>query len=222
MINQNKELEIFNVDLDNISHSGASLGLCEKVFAGPVGKIIVTTEDSIILYDVNAKKTVSQIVLASEYQNMKKVVWNKGNSLVALVCKKVVHILTKGLSKVCSIQEKFNIKSVVWREGILVYSTINHLKYALINGESGILKCTEQKVRIVAYEKDEMIVLDSNGKILNLKIDPEEFLLKQALFEKNYERTKACLEGNKRLGNATIAYLYKKNYSALAMNLVTD
>jgi coatomer protein complex subunit alpha (xenin) len=78
--------------------------------------------------------------------------------------------------KVCTITEKFNIKSVLWREGVLLYSTISHLKYALLNGETGILKCTDQKLRIVSFERgSELTAIDSSAKIVQLKIDSEEF-----------------------------------------------
>jgi hypothetical protein len=43
-------------------------------------------------------------------------------------------------------------------------------------------------------DKSNLITVDSTGKILSTKIDCEEFLLKQALFDKNYEKTQEYLK----------------------------
>lgn len=62
-----------------------------------------------------------------------------------------MHVFTKSMQKVCTISEKFNIKSVYWtpNSNILLYTTINHLKYALLNGESGILRCVDSRLKII-------------------------------------------------------------------------
>lgn len=77
---------------------------------------------------------------------------------------------------------------------MILYSTINHLKYALLNGESGILRCVESKMRIVKAETTrapgagsnsevtDLYVIDGESKLHALRIDPEEYLVKQALF----------------------------------------
>jgi len=46
--------------------------------------------------------------------------------------------------------------------------------------------------------------------------------LKKALFDKNWEKIKFFLDGNNKYGNSVISYLYKKNYSGIALNLVSD
>lgn len=52
--------------------------------------------------------------------------------------------MTKNLQKICSFPEKFNIKSFIWgKDNSIYYTTINHIKYGLLNGDSGIFKCTD-------------------------------------------------------------------------------
>ena len=171
---------------------------------------------------MNQKKAAHSIPSQSDFSTIKQIVWNKLNSFFAIVCKRAIYVYTKNFAKVCQFSEKFNIKSLIWKDDLLVFSTLNHLKYGLLNGEEGIIKCQDNKQRIVQLDKNVLVTIDSTGKILQTKIDTEEFLLKQALFDKNYEKTQQYLAQNKKLGNSTIAYLYRKNYCALAMNLVTD
>ena len=60
-------------------------------------------------------------------------------------------LLNKHFSVACVIQEKFNINSAVWNnDNVLVYTTTNHLKYALLNGDYGILRCLDSPVYVIA------------------------------------------------------------------------
>ncbi len=52
--------------------------------------------------------------------------------------------MNKNLNKVCSIDDRFNVKSLIWNvDNVIIYNTINHIKYALLNGDTGILKCMD-------------------------------------------------------------------------------
>ena len=221
---QTKELEIFNYELEDSSHTIQGVpGLIEKIFAGTIGKVIIVTEEQIVLYDINAKKIINAISVTAEFANLKFVSWNRNNSIVALVCKKNIHLMTKTLHKICSISEKFNIKSIFWtKENAFIYATVNHIKFGLLNGESGIIKCCDQQQRIINFENNDLTLIDINGKISVSQIDNEELMLKLALYDKNWEKTKFYMNNMKKLGNSVVAYLYKKNYSALALNLVED
>jgi coatomer protein complex subunit alpha (xenin) len=40
-----------------------------------------------------------------------------------------------------------NIKSTIWaNDHLIYYSTVNHIKYFLLNGDGGIVKCTDKMV----------------------------------------------------------------------------
>lgn len=222
-INKQKQLELVSVEQLNTTMVLPSLQEVDKVFEGGIGKIIVYSTDQLALYDVSQKKVVNQVQYSSEYANLKQVVWNKNHSVVALVCKKIIHLFTKSFVKITSFNEKFNIKSLIWtNENIVLYSTINHLKYGLLNGEFGIMKCTDQIYRIFQLEGANLAVIDAKGNVSVLPINTDDFLLKHALYERNYEKTKFYMNSMKQLGQATTAYLYKKNYSGLALNMVDD
>lgn len=92
---EGKELEIYNLDLDFSASGLSGVSSVEKLFQGPIGKLIIGTDESIILYDVNTKKIINQISTTSEYQHLKFVSWNANKNFVAIVCKKNIHIMTK-------------------------------------------------------------------------------------------------------------------------------
>ena len=64
--------------------------------------------------------------------------------------------------------------------------------------------------------------MDRNGTISTIPINREEYLFKLALYHKDSKRIKFILANHKRLGNSLISYLFKKNYSGIALNLVDN
>jgi hypothetical protein len=84
------------------------------------------------------KKIVNSIETTPDMANLKDVVWNQTHGLFAAITKKNIIIYTKHFTKVCSLNEKINIKSAIWvGEGnsILLYTTKAQLKYLLLNGD---------------------------------------------------------------------------------------
>ena len=50
-------------------------------------------------------------------------------------CHKAITLANKALAQTSSIHETIRIKSGAWDDsGVFVYSTLNHIKYALTNG----------------------------------------------------------------------------------------
>lgn len=95
--------------------------------------------------------------------------------------------MTKNLNKICTVAEKFNVKSLCWnKDGLFIYSTINHIKYGLLNGESGIIRCIDQLYLVIRLIGNELDVVDSSGKVITFNVESDEFMLKFALYEKNW------------------------------------
>lgn len=96
---------------------------------------------------------------------LKQIVWNKNHNFFAINCKKSLHVYTKNMSKVCTIMEKFNIKSIYWSGNLFYYTTINHLKYGLLNGESTIIKCLDQTNYVIKVDQSVVTLLNKQGII---------------------------------------------------------
>lgn len=99
------------------------------------------------------RKTINQIEF-TELQRLKRVAWNANFSQVALLSRKTMHILNKSFILLATINEKFKVTSAVWNnDGVLIYTTKTHLKYALTNGDEGILRCLETPIYLVYVTK---------------------------------------------------------------------
>lgn len=101
------------------------------IYFGGTGCLLLCAPASIILYDIQQKKTVAELAISG----VKYVVWSNDGLHAALLSKHNVTIVTKNLEQVSSLHETIRIKSATWDDaGVLLYSTLNHIKYSLLNG----------------------------------------------------------------------------------------
>lgn len=132
-------------------------------------------------------------------------------------------LATKNLSQSALIHETIRIKSGAWDDsGVFVYSTLNHIKYALPQGDNGIIKTLEQPVYLTRVKGRNVYCLDRNAKARVLPIDPTEYRFKLALLRRNYEEVLHIIRTSNLVGQSIIAYLSKKGYPEIALHFVQD
>jgi len=104
-------------------------------------------------------------------------------------------VFSKQLQKICTVQERFNIKSVIWtQDNIILYTTNNHIKFALLNGDNGIIKCIENPIYLLQISGSLLSFIDKQGEISSLPIKDQEIQFKAALFNKNSDKIKLILK----------------------------
>ena len=63
------------------------------------------------------------------------------------------------------------MKSAAWdAHGVLVYSTLNHLKYCLPNGDSGIIRTLEVPLYVTKVQGNMVWALDRDGKNRQMQV----------------------------------------------------
>lgn len=98
---------------------------------GGTGCLLLITPTSVVLYDIQQKKNLAEL----NVNGVKYVVWSTDGLHAALLSKHNVTIVNKSLEQVSSLHETIRIKSATWDDaGVLLYSTLNHIKYTLMNG----------------------------------------------------------------------------------------
>lgn len=101
------------------------------VFFGGTGCILMVNSTTVVLFDIQQKKQLAELAVAG----VKYVVWSSDGLYAALLSKHNVTIVTKSLEQVSTLHETIRIKSAAWDDaGVLLYSTLNHIKYTLLNG----------------------------------------------------------------------------------------
>ncbi|KAF9892950.1 hypothetical protein FE257_000542 [Aspergillus nanangensis] len=211
------------VDIKDLSNSTtksikAPAGTTDIYFGG-TGCLLFITPTSVVLFDIQQKKQLAELAVSG----VKYVVWSNDGLYAALLSKHNVTIVTKTLEQVSSLHETIRIKSAAWDDsGVLLYSTLNHVKYSLLNGDNGIIRTLDQTVYLVKVKGRSVYCLDRNAKPRVLDIDPTEYRFKLALVKRNYDEMLQIIKTSSLVGQSIISYLQKKGYPEIALQFVQD
>ncbi|KAK3313949.1 coatomer WD associated region-domain-containing protein [Apodospora peruviana] len=189
------------------------------IYFGGTGNLLIITPTAVHLYDIQQKKSTAELAVTG----VKYVVWSNDGLYAALLSKHNVTIVTKTLEQVSTLHETIRIKSATWDDaGVLLYSTLNHVKYTLLNGDNGIVRTLDQTVYLVRVKGRNVYCLDRSAKPKILHIDPTEYRFKLALVKRNYEEMLHIIQNSSLVGQSIISYLQKKGYPEIALQFVQD
>ena len=189
------------------------------VFFGGTGCLLLVTATTVVLYDIQQKKQLAELTVSG----VKYVSWSADGLHCALLSKHNVTIVTKSLEQVSTLHETIRIKSAVWDDaGVLLYSTLNHIKYTLMNGDNGIVRTLDQTVYLVRVKNRSIYALDRSAKPKVITIDPTEYRFKLALVRRHYDEMLNIIKNSSLVGQSIISYLQKKGYPEIALQFVQD
>ena len=185
VLDKSRQLLIKNFQNEVVKKSSPPLaGIDGLFFAGTSGRILMKSEDRVLLFDQQARKTVAEL----QVPRIKYVVWNADYSLVALISKHQLVICNKQLEQLCSINETVRLKGGCWdaNKPLFVYTTLNHVKYVLSNGDKGLIRGLDSPIYVCKMQGTSLYCLDREGKMRTMEIENTEALFKLALEKKDY------------------------------------
>jgi len=189
------------------------------IFFGGTGCLLLVTATTVVLYDIQQKKSLAELPV----NGVKYVVWSTDGLHCALLSKHNVTIVNKSLEQISTLHETIRIKSAVWDDaGVLLYSTLNHIKYTLMNGDNGIVRTLDQTVYLVRVKNRSIYALDRSAKPKVMTIDPTEYRFKLALVRRHYDEMLNIIKTSSLVGQSIISYLEKKGYPEIALQFVQD
>lgn len=212
-----------NIEIRDLNNSLTKSIKCpaqtNEIFYGGTACLLLSTPTSVVLYDIQQQKVLAELATPP----VKYVVWSIDGNNVALLSKHTITIANKTLQQSSLIHETIRIKSAAWDDaGILIYTTLNHIKYALIQGDNGIIKTLEQPVYLTRVKGVTVHCLDRLAKPRTITIDPTEYRFKLALARKNYDEVLQIIRTSNLVGQSIIAYLQKKGYPEIALHFVQE
>ena len=219
VLNSNSQIIDIRDLSNNITRTFKPPAGTSDIYFGGTGNLLIITPTAVHLYDIQQKKTTAELAV----NGVKYVVWSNDGLYAALLSKHNVTIVTKTLEQVSSLHETIRIKSATWDDaGVLLYSTLNHVKYTLLNGDNGIVRTLDQTVYLVRVKGRNVYCLDRAAKPRILQIDPTEYRFKLALVKRNYEEMLHIIQNSSLVGQSIISYLQKKGYPEIALQFVQD
>jgi coatomer protein complex subunit alpha (xenin) len=131
--------------------------------------------------------------------------------------------MSKVFKKIARVQEVSKIVHGVWtKDNTFLYSTYNHFKYLLPNGDKGILKSINEIRCPVGLVGNTVFSYDIEYNLHKDEVSKEECMFKLALSQNDIAAVKAFAKNKKTQGSAMISYLHKKNYPAVALSLTSE
>ncbi|XP_059357563.1 coatomer subunit alpha [Carassius carassius] len=192
---------------------------CEEIFYAGTGSLLLRDADGVTLFDVQQKRSLATVKIAK----VKYVVWSSDANHVALLAKHAIMICNKKLESLCNIHENIRVKSGAWAENeVFIYTTSNHIKYALTSGDHGIIRTLDLPIYVTRVRGNSVYCLDRECRPRVLNIDPTEYRFKLALVNRKYEEVLHMVRNAKLVGQSIIAYLQKKGYPEVALHFVKD
>jgi len=192
---------------------------CDMIFYAGTGSLLLRDAEQVTLFDVQQKRNLASVKISK----VRAVVWSSDMSHVALYSKHVLAICNRKLENLCTIHENVRIKSGAWDDsGVFVYTTSNHIKYTLTNGDNGIIRTLDLPIYITRVKGSSVYCLDRECKTRVMNIDPTEFKFKLALVNHRYDEVLHMVRNAKLVGQSIIAYLQKKGYPEVALHFVKD
>uniref|UniRef100_A0A8C7RB55 Coatomer subunit alpha n=1 Tax=Oncorhynchus mykiss TaxID=8022 RepID=A0A8C7RB55_ONCMY len=141
----------------------------------------------------------------------------------SLLSSAAIMICNRKLESLCNIHENIRVKSGAWDEsGVFIYTTSNHIKYALTSGDHGIIRTLDLPIYVTRVRGNSVYCLDRECRPRVLTIDPTEYRFKLALVNRKYEEVLHMVRNAKLVGQSIISYLQKKGYPEVALHFVKD
>ncbi|XP_010933645.1 coatomer subunit alpha-1 [Elaeis guineensis] len=191
----------------------------DAIFYAGTGNLLCRAEDRVVIFDLQQRLVLGELQTPS----VKYVVWSSDMESVALLSKHAIVIASKKLTHRCMLHETIRVKSGAWDEnGVFIYTTLNHIKYCLPNGDSGIVRTIDVPIYITNVSGSSIYCLDRDGKNRVISIDATEYIFKLALLRKRYDHVMSMIRHSQLCGQAVIAYLQQKGFPEVALHFVKD
>ncbi|CAO2209539.1 unnamed protein product [Urochloa humidicola] len=191
----------------------------DAIYYAGTGNLLCKAEDRVTIFDLQQRLVLGELQTPA----VKYVVWSSDMESVALLSKHAVVIASKKLVHRCTLHETTRVKSGAWDEnGVFIYTTLNHMKYCLPNGDSGIIKTLDVPIYITRVVGNNIFCLDRDGKNKLIAVDASEYIFKLALLRKRYDHVMGMIKNSQLCGQAMISYLQQKGFPEVALHFVKD
>uniref|UniRef100_M4D2H4 Coatomer subunit alpha n=1 Tax=Brassica campestris TaxID=3711 RepID=M4D2H4_BRACM len=191
----------------------------DAIFYAGTGNLLCRSEDKVVIFDLQQRLVLGEL----QTPFVRYVVWSNDMESVALLSKHTIIIASKKLVLQCTLHETIRVKSGAWDEnGVFIYTTLNHIKYCLPNGDSGIIRTLDVPIYITKVSGNTIFCLDRDGKNRAITINATEYIFKLALLRKKYDHVMGMIKNSQLCGQAMIAYLQQKGFPEVALHFVED
>ncbi|KAE9447286.1 hypothetical protein C3L33_20790, partial [Rhododendron williamsianum] len=214
----NNQVLVKNLKNEIVKKSSLPMA-ADAIFYAGTGNLLCRAEDRVVIFDLQQRIVLGDL----QTPFVKYIVWSNDMESVALLSKHAIVIASKTLVHQCTLHETIRVKSGAWDDnGVFIYTTLNHIKYCLPNGDSGIIRTLDVPIYITKVSGNKIFCLDRDGKNKVIVIDATEYIFKLSLMKKKFDHVMSMIRNSQLCGQAMIAYLQQKGFPEVALHFVKD
>jgi coatomer protein complex subunit alpha (xenin) len=214
----NNQVLVKNLKNEIVKKSSLPMA-ADAIFYAGTGNLLCRAEDRVVIFDLQQRIVLGDL----QTPFVKYIVWSNDMESVALLSKHAIVIASKTLVHQCTLHETIRVKSGAWDDnGVFIYTTLNHIKYCLPNGDSGIIRTLDVPIYFTKVSGNKIFCLDRDGKNKVIVIDATEYIFKLSLMKKKFDHVMSMIRNSQLCGQAMIAYLQQKGFPEVALHFVKD
>ena len=191
---------------------------CKKIFPASNGTVFLCNDDKLYHFDVNRRKVLS----SAAFSQIKHVYLSPKKKHIAVLTKNIVYITNITMDETISHSEASKLKSGLWTDEIFIYSTRQHIKYLIPNGDNGIMKSTNSILYLCGFHNGKLIALSTELSFFRLDIEMRECKFKEALYHNDIPAAINLLKGAKLCSVTIFDFLESKGHPEIALQFVTE
>ncbi|XP_048622967.1 coatomer subunit alpha-2-like [Brassica napus] len=177
----------------------------DAIFYAGTGTLLCRCEDKVVTFDLTQRLVLGEVHTPS----VRHVVWwSNDMESVALLSKHTIILASKKLALLCTLHETTTrVKRGAWDDdnGVFIYTTSNHVKYCLPNGDSGIIRTLDVPIYVTKVSGDKIFCLDRDGKNREITVNASEYMFKLALMGKRFDHVARMIKSSRISGQAMVA-----------------
>ncbi len=201
----------------------------KRLLAGATDEIVIVYDDCVELRDTRDLSHIFTLPVSG----VRRVTWTPDFELAAIETKNSITVADKQLRVVCTARDHIRVKGACWscpvgnsrsntapdRQRVLIYVTLTHVKYLLLDGEVGVLTSINRPVYPVAMVGSKFWYIDRHHHLHSLALDTTIMAFQFAILEKRRDDVlvfaKKCLAVE--TGTSIVSYLYRKGHPDIAL-----
>ncbi|KAK6009925.1 WD domain, G-beta repeat protein, partial [Ostertagia ostertagi] len=219
VLDKNQQISLRDLSNKEVRKIEMNIPIDDLFYAG-TGVILLRNEEGLQLFDVQQKRVMAHV----KASKVRYVIWSKNMEYGALLSKHTLTLINRKLEVLCSQQESTRVKSGAWDDdGVFLYTTSNHIKYALTAGDCGIVRTLDLPLYVLAVRGNILYCLNREATPVEVPIDPTEYRFKLALINRRIDEVLNMVKSSTLLANRfNQLYLEKKGYPEIALHFVKD
>ncbi|KAK6730515.1 hypothetical protein RB195_007150 [Necator americanus] len=218
VLDKNQQISLRDLSNKEVRKVEMNIPIDDLFYAG-TGVLLLRNDEGLQLFDVQQKRVMAHV----KASKVRYVIWSKNMEYAALLSKHTLTLINRKLEVLCTQQESTRVKSGAWDEdGIFLYTTSNHIKYALTAGDCGIVRTLDLPLYILAVRGTVLYCLNREATPVEVPIDPTEYRFKLALINRRIDEVLNMVKNSTLVGQSIISYLEKKGYPEIALHFVKD